>query len=84
MRGARGRWGVRVGQGVPLSVRTDANGRFWADSGRAPVRAPISAHLLAQRVAKRKSVQVRRAAGPDIQLTMLGVALGPVPAARTP
>lgn len=39
----------------PLERPEGANGRFWVDSGRAPVRAPISAHLLAQRGAQRKS-----------------------------
>jgi len=35
-------------EGSALERPEGANGRFWADSGRAPVRAPISAHLLAQ------------------------------------
>lgn len=48
--------------GSALERPEGANGRFWADSGRAPVRAPISAHLLAQRKALWKLVQGRNPA----------------------
>lgn len=45
------------GEGSALERPEGANGRLWADSGRAPVRAPISAHLLARPKTARDSVQ---------------------------
>jgi hypothetical protein len=44
-------------EGSALERPEGANGRFWADSGRALVRAPISAHLLARQKPLRELVQ---------------------------